>query len=83
MVIGFFLMGIEELAIQLEEPFSVLPLARIASGIGLDAEDAVQWCVEDIDSQASGKKSSVAEETTSWCVKEMDSQAGEKENSVA
>jgi ion channel-forming bestrophin family protein len=43
MIIGFFLLGIEELAIQLEEPFSVLPLGKIASGIGLSAEEHVQW----------------------------------------
>jgi predicted membrane chloride channel (bestrophin family) len=43
MLLGFFFLGIEELAVQLEEPFSVLPLAKIAGGIGLSAEEHVQW----------------------------------------
>ena len=43
MLIGFFFLGIEELAIQLEEPFSVLPLSKIVAGIGLSAEEHVQW----------------------------------------
>lgn len=43
MLLGFFFLGIEELAIQLEEPFSVLPLAKISGGIGLSAEEHVQW----------------------------------------
>ena len=43
LVLGFFFLGIEELAIQLEEPFSVLPLSKIVSGIGLSAEEHVQW----------------------------------------
>eukprot|EP00977_Amphora_coffeiformis_P016712 scaffold5238_cov177-Amphora_coffeaeformis.AAC.7 len=42
-VLGFFFLGIEELAIQLEEPFSVLPLSKIVGGIGLSAEEHVQW----------------------------------------
>ena len=43
MILGFFFLGIEELAIQLEEPFSVLPLSTIVGGIGLSAEEHVQW----------------------------------------
>lgn len=45
-MISFFLLGIEELSIQLEEPFSVLPLANIAGGIGKSAEEHVQWLDE-------------------------------------
>ena len=33
-------------AIQLEEPFSVLPLANIATGIGKSADEHVQWLDE-------------------------------------
>lgn len=43
LVLGFFFLGIEELAIQLEEPFSVLPLAKLAGAVGLLAEEHVQW----------------------------------------
>lgn len=42
-VLGFFFLGIEELAIQLEEPFSVLPLAQIAGAIKLSAEEHHRW----------------------------------------
>ena len=45
-VISFFLLGIDELAIQLEEPFSVLPLANIAGGIGKSADEHVEWLNE-------------------------------------
>jgi predicted membrane chloride channel (bestrophin family) len=43
MLLGFFFLGIEDLAIGLEEPFSVLPLDKIAFGIGLSAEEHVEW----------------------------------------
>jgi ion channel-forming bestrophin family protein len=59
MIIGFFLLGIEELAIQLEEPFSVLPLGKIASGIGLIAEENTAWCEEDMEREATAQKNSV------------------------
>jgi len=42
-VIAFFLFGIEELAIQLEEPFSILPLAEFVEGIGLSAKEHAEW----------------------------------------
>jgi putative membrane protein len=45
-MISFFFLGIEELAIQLEEPFSVLPLANIAGGIGKSADEHVEWLDE-------------------------------------
>jgi predicted membrane chloride channel (bestrophin family) len=46
-VIAFFLLGIEELGIQLEEPFSVLPQHKITNGIGLSAEEHVEWMLKD------------------------------------
>jgi hypothetical protein len=52
MLLGFFFLGIEELAIQLEEPFSVLPLAKIAGGIGLSAEEHFAWMQWTIDAEA-------------------------------
>lgn len=47
MILSYFLLGIEELGVQLEEPFSVLPLHKISSGIGLSAEEHVQWFLND------------------------------------
>jgi len=38
-VIAFFFFGIEELAVQLEEPFSILPLASLTNGIYARAKD--------------------------------------------
>ena len=35
--------GIEELSIQLEEPFSLLPLHKIAEGIGKSADEHFDW----------------------------------------
>jgi predicted membrane chloride channel (bestrophin family) len=47
MAISFFLFGIEELAIQLEEPFSILPLTQMVNGIKLCAEEAMHWHFEE------------------------------------
>jgi len=38
-VIAFFFFGIEELAVQLEEPFSILPLASLTNSIDARAKD--------------------------------------------
>lgn len=46
-VISFFFFGIEELAIQLEEPFSILPLKQLVGGIRLSADEAVEWHFEE------------------------------------
>ena len=74
-IISFFLLGIEELGIQLEEPFryvpaaklflpsagkleshcsallrhiiSLLPQHKITNGIGLSAEEHVEWMLKD------------------------------------
>jgi len=45
-VISFFFFGIDELAIQLEEPFSILPLQNMTDRIGLSAEEHVEWHFE-------------------------------------
>lgn len=42
-LLSIFLFGIEELAVQLEEPFSILPLDRLCSGLLETADDALVW----------------------------------------
>jgi hypothetical protein len=44
-VVALFLFGIEELAIQLEEPFSILPLDRIVEGVRRDMQSVTDWCI--------------------------------------
>lgn len=46
-MISFFFLGIEELSIQLEEPFSILPLHNITEGIGESAEEHFEWNEKD------------------------------------
>jgi putative membrane protein len=58
-VISFFLLGIEELGIQLEEPFSVLPQHKITNGIGLSAEEHVEWFLKDDKNYRDGKVNGV------------------------
>ena len=41
--ISFFFFGIEELAVHLEEPFSILPMQSMTNGIGLSAMEYDQW----------------------------------------
>ena len=45
-VIAFFFFGIEELAVQLEEPFSILPLQNMTDGMGLSAKEYADWHFE-------------------------------------
>jgi len=42
-ILAIFLFGIEELAFQLEEPFSILPMVGYSFTIGQNAEEIVQW----------------------------------------
>jgi predicted membrane chloride channel (bestrophin family) len=42
-VIAYFLLGIEELAAQMEEPFSILPMEKMTGGIRLTADEHVDW----------------------------------------
>jgi hypothetical protein len=42
-LLAFFFLGLGELALQLEEPFSVLPLDKIANGIDLSADEHYLW----------------------------------------
>lgn len=41
--LAFFLLGIEELAVQLEEPFSIFPLKTMVQGIRLSADEHMDW----------------------------------------
>ena len=45
-IISFFFFGIEQLAIQLEEPFSILPLQNMTDGMGLSANEHLAWHFE-------------------------------------
>jgi ion channel-forming bestrophin family protein len=45
-IISFFFFGIEELSIQLEEPFSILPLVNMTEGMGLSAREFAEWHLE-------------------------------------
>ena len=42
-VLSIFLFGIEELAIQLEEPFSILPLLGYTDTIGTNVVEIISW----------------------------------------
>uniref|UniRef100_A0A7S2RVN1 Uncharacterized protein n=1 Tax=Eucampia antarctica TaxID=49252 RepID=A0A7S2RVN1_9STRA len=48
-IMDFFFFGIEELAVQLEEPFSLLPMAQMTQGIEMSANEFAQWYEEDSD----------------------------------
>lgn len=42
-IVSFFLLGIEEKAVQMEEPFSILPLEKMTDSIRLSADEHVAW----------------------------------------
>jgi putative membrane protein len=45
--VSFFFFGIEELAVTLEEPFSILPMHAMTDGINLSAQEYAQWHSDD------------------------------------
>jgi putative membrane protein len=45
-MLAFFMFGIEELAVQLEEPFSILPMQRFCDGILAAGTGLRDWSVE-------------------------------------
>lgn len=45
-LVALFLFGIEELAKQLEEPFSILPLETFCDTIRTSNRDMLEWCIE-------------------------------------
>ena len=42
---SYLLFAIEDIGVQLEEPFSVLPLAQICAGLRRDIEQARSRCI--------------------------------------
>mmetsp|Transcript_48241 Transcript_48241/g.71487 ORF Transcript_48241/g.71487 Transcript_48241/m.71487 type:complete len:413 (-) Transcript_48241:222-1460(-) len=48
MTVAFFLFGIEELSVQLEEPFSILPMEKMVGGIEQVVGEHVDWHFEDV-----------------------------------
>ena len=41
--LGLFLFGIDELAIQLEEPFSILPMQKFCDQVRESTKTIIQW----------------------------------------
>lgn len=54
------LLGIDELSIHLEEPFSVLPLHKIADGIGKSADEHFDWNEKDFEREMEMNPSTAA-----------------------
>ena len=48
LLISLFLCGIEELATQLEEPFTILPMQGFCDKIGMNCEEIVSWAGQDV-----------------------------------
>jgi ion channel-forming bestrophin family protein len=42
-IIAYFLLGVDELAAQMEEPFSLLPMDKMTGGIRLTTDEHVDW----------------------------------------
>jgi hypothetical protein len=42
-IVSYFLLGIEEKAVQMGEPFSILPLEKVTDGIRLSPDEHVAW----------------------------------------
>jgi putative membrane protein len=55
-MLAFFMFGIEELAVQLEEPFSILPMQRFCDGILQACIGLRDWSVENKGSLGSKKQ---------------------------
>jgi putative membrane protein len=62
-VLSYFLFGIEELAAQMEEPFSILPMEKMTGGIRLSADEHVDWkdYAADVYNDSGGKPDSFYE----------------------
>lgn len=46
-IICFLFFGIEEIAVSLEEPFSILPLDELVEEFQENANDTIQWMEEE------------------------------------
>mmetsp|Transcript_41364 Transcript_41364/g.61227 ORF Transcript_41364/g.61227 Transcript_41364/m.61227 type:complete len:449 (-) Transcript_41364:153-1499(-) len=75
-LISFFFFGIEELAIQLEEPFSILPLEDIVENIGASSDEVVEWHFEDVEREEAKK---INGEGSKWILPRF-AKAGTKED---
>ena len=49
LLISVFLFGIEELATQLEEPFTILPMQGFCDKIGANCDEIVSWRGQGLD----------------------------------
>jgi len=47
-IICFLFFGIEEIAVSLEEPFSILPLDEMVEELQMNIEDTMEWMEQDI-----------------------------------
>lgn len=61
LLISFFLFGIEELATQLEEPFSILPIDKLVHGVRLGSDETVEW---HFDSESTNLRQAVKHDMT-------------------
>jgi putative membrane protein len=57
-IISYFLLGINELASQMEEPFSILPMDKMTGGIRLSVDEHVDWKEDDVEDSTYGRPSS-------------------------
>jgi putative membrane protein len=55
-MLALFMFGIEELAVQLEEPFSILPMQRFCDGILQASTGLKDWSMENKDTIGSNKQ---------------------------
>mmetsp|Transcript_22882 Transcript_22882/g.55163 ORF Transcript_22882/g.55163 Transcript_22882/m.55163 type:complete len:413 (+) Transcript_22882:77-1315(+) len=55
-IICFLFFGVEEIAVSLEEPFSILPLDELVEEFQENAQDTIQWMEEEQEVNASTKK---------------------------
>jgi len=70
-LLSFAILGIEELAIQLEEPFSILPLKEITDGIGKSAIEHAQWEMQSRDNnQVSSEHIDLSGWNSAWDILE-------------
>ena len=61
LLMSFFLFGIEELATQLEEPFSILPIDKLVHGVRVGSDEAVEW---HFDAESTNLRHSVKHDVT-------------------
>jgi predicted membrane chloride channel (bestrophin family) len=45
-IVAVFLFGIEELAVQLEEPFGILPMQKFCDEVKDSCRSLINWCID-------------------------------------